>query len=239
MTTRLGKHHGSACDASHADVFGGMYKPISGQQRQQSKLRTKAFGRSMGRGIPEGVVAIEASGFVDQHPQLIAGSCCTSGQDGSIRHSQYGNRERLIGTSLVGVATHHGDAETVAGKAHSLQKAAHPNRMAAPHAVHKRQRSTPHGRDVTEIDQHPTPTCKPGVLLNELWVHPFTGQQQLTCLSRQHCTVITEHPSQSQLWKGVMVEGGSSRTNIALGQKATGLAQGIHKPHVIHAAAGT
>ena len=210
MTTRLGKHHGSAGDSTHADVLSGMHQPLSGQQWKQGKLSSKTLGRGMGRGIPEGVMAIETSGFIDQHPQFIAGSCCASGQDGTIRHTQNGNRERLVRALLVGVATHHGNTKAIARESHSLHQGADSFFTAAPDTVHQSQGTATHGRNVTEVDQHPTPAGKPGVFLNELWVHPLTGQQQLTCLSRHHRTVITEHPSQSQLWKGLMAKGGSS-----------------------------
>ena len=136
MTTRLGKHHGGAGDASHADVFGGVHQPFSGQHGQQGKLRTKTLGRGMGRGIPEGVVAIEASCFVHQHPQLIAGSCFTSGQDGTFRHSQNGHRERLISALLVGVATHHGDTKAITRESHSLHQGADVFSTGTPDTVH-------------------------------------------------------------------------------------------------------
>ena len=70
-------------------------------------------------------------------------------------------------------------------------------------------------------------------------MHPLTGQQQLAGLSGQHSSVVTQHPGQSQLRKGLMAKGGSCRANIALRQQATAPAQGVHKAYVIHAAAKT
>ena len=67
-------------------------------------------------------------------------------------------------------------------------------------------------------------------------MHPLTGQQQLTYLGRHHGGVITEHPSQSQLWKWLMAKGGRSRADITLRLKATGPPQGVHERQVTHAA---
>ena len=88
------------------------------------------------------------------------------------------------------MAAHDRHAEHLGSGAHALQHRHGIGLAIGPYRIHDGNRTSPHGRDIGEIDHYPAPTGKPGVGGDKLVHEAFNGKQQVAVAIRYGRAII-------------------------------------------------